>query len=555
MLISVLGEGSYVRVDARDVLAEVDGVVVRDMAVGLRSYPDFPLLVEGADPMSMPEERRRAVEHELVQQLVDVFLGGDGSENRRQAARHLTWYVVRTVAAEGRGLPDGLEGLPLFLDASGVARSWQDIAADVASDDGIPMHDGWAADPADLGALIRESLDDADVAPYRDNDGLAMSPFVYHVLAGVGRVTPVFDFDLSKAEAAANPESPKVAFLVEASVDDELATGVVGIPAEEVEETAIAVVDPSSKRVGALLGPAREMGIVGRLQLRSPDVPDLEVERLGRRAGLSVMRALVEKIPSLTASSKTWRRAVTTALRFAGLHVRLTGEPDGAVEVDVLDPTAEQVLDLPLFPTASGVSVSAYRLLDDWARSLAPGAAPPVHRLADDAPDLLRAWTQHALDLRHVARPASHAAEEEAPEVRKIEGADDESLGRWLTDTLEALRTDPEDLCPSAVVTVLSNPRERTALGNVTFQPMKKKELHQLLFSGGRPYLALNGRHWMVERFRKRASTDPEAAAWLLLSCYAYMNDYLDPVTNEHELEFQRQVVELLQKGELGVAG
>jgi len=554
MLIAILGEGSYVRVDSRDVLAEVEGVVVRDVALGLRSYPDFPLLVEGADPSALPPDRRGALEHELVQQLVDVFLGSASAENRRQAARHLTWYVVNKATGGGGDLPQGLVGLPLFLDASGAPRSWREIAADVASDDGIPMHDGWAVDPADLGALIRESLDDDEVEPYQENDGLAMSPFVYHVLASVGRVTPVFDFDLSKGEAAANVESPEVAFLIEATVDDDLATGVVGLPADEVAETAIAVVDPSSRRVGALLGPAREMGIVGRLQLRGSDATELEVERLGRRAGLQVMRALVDEIPSMPAGSKIWRRCVATALRFAWLHVGFTAEPDGRVVVEVLDSTAEQVLDLPLFPTTTGVSVSAFRLLDDWARSLAPGAAPPVHRLGADAHELLSDWVNDALDVRHVVRPASTPSRQ-VPAVAKVEGVDDAALGRWLTETIEALRPDPSDGGVGTKVVVLADVREPQSVGGVTFQPMKKDQLYQLLFSHGRPHIGVNGRHWLVGRWKKRAEQDPEAAVWLLLSCYAYLNDYLVPVTNDHELDFQRRVVELLGKGELGVAG
>src|SRR5690606_32844108 len=48
ILIGLIGEAGYVRIDARDVLAETDGIRVRDVALGLLEYPDFPLLIEGA---------------------------------------------------------------------------------------------------------------------------------------------------------------------------------------------------------------------------------------------------------------------------------------------------------------------------------------------------------------------------------------------------------------------------------------------------------------------------------------------------------------------------
>ena len=44
----------------------------------------------------------------------------------------------------------------------------------------------------------------------------------------------------------------------------------------------------------------------------------------------------------------------------------LTGEPDGSVIPAVYDPVAQKMLELPIFPTASGLSVSGQHLVDQF---------------------------------------------------------------------------------------------------------------------------------------------------------------------------------------------
>lgn len=43
-----------------------------------------------------------------------------------------------------------------------------------------------------------------------------------------------------------------------------------------------------------------------------------------------------------------------------------------------------------------------------------------------------------------------------------------------------------------------------------------------------------------------------EPLAWLLLASYAVINDILEPVTNEHEQQFQLRLFAALRAGELG---
>jgi hypothetical protein len=219
--------------------------------------------------------------------------------------------------------------------------------------------------------------------------------------------------------------------------------------------------------------------------------------------------------------------------------------------VDVLDPTAQRVLDLPIFPTTAGVSVSARRLLDDFAGSLA-GRAPRA-RLSEEAPELLRRWAAWMLDEGRVVRPASQPVEASAPTVEPVEGLEAHAISRWLTEAIESLRPDPPTDRGRTEVIVVGDDACGITCKTLDIPPMPRRELHRLLELGGRQHLLVNSGHWMVKRFRSGAGKDQETAAWLLLSCYAFLNDYLLPVTNEHELEFQRRVLDLLDRGELGV--
>ena len=69
----------------------------------------------------------------------------------------------------------------------------------------------------------------------------------------------------------------------------------------------------------------------------------------------------------------------------------------------------------------------------------------------------------------------------------------------------------------------------------------------------GRPkksWLYLNVEHWLVKLCASKTS-DPGPLAWLLLAAYAYINEILQPVTNDHEQSFQLSVWAALADGEL----
>jgi hypothetical protein len=72
--------------------------------------------------------------------------------------------------------------------------------------------------------------------------------------------------------------------------------------------------------------------------------------------------------------------------------------------------------------------------------------------------------------------------------------------------------------------------------------------------TGRPPVLVINLGHWLVRQAMERGHSDPHAFAWLLLAAYSHINALLEPVTNEHELEFQIRVGQALERGELSVA-
>jgi hypothetical protein len=80
-----------------------------------------------------------------------------------------------------------------------------------------------------------------------------------------------------------------------------------------------------------------------------------------------------------------------------------------------------------------------------------------------------------------------------------------------------------------------------------THQPI----CHYTAPSGSQPTIVLNPKHWLVMRARQAQHLHPEHIAWLLLAIYAHVNARLEPVTNDHELEFQRRVADALERGVL----
>jgi hypothetical protein len=451
--------------------------------------------------------------------------------------------------------------LPLFLDVDRVARSFAELEPALASAGGVWMHDGWSADAAALGPLSCGGPK-TDRGPLR---GLAMNPFAFRILSRLGRVRPAFDFDLSDAEALADPAPPETAYAASVAIDDELAAGTLGVPMLETPEPAVSILDPTNRRVAAVRGPAGDAAVVGRIVLRAPSLPPGVLGMLVEQATSSLLDELVRRIPVLPPDGPTRERCVRAALGLAARRVVLTAQPDGTVAIDVLHAPARRALDLPLFPTPAGIAVSGWCILREFAASRS-GAAGSASRteLAVDAPGFLRAWLARQCCDERIVRPANHAATAARPgapdsgndrpspssplavDVLPADlDPDGGRIGRWLTSVMRRLHEETGAPGPPIEVAVWNTAtvpeQSRIAQGRTLF-------LHQT--SEG-PRLIFDAKHRLLAGVRASAAPDPEAAAWLLLAAVAHLNVALESITNRTEMDLQARLLDLLERGDI----
>jgi hypothetical protein len=589
LLLGLVGESGYVRVDARDVLAraEVDGreFVVRDMAVGLRDWAmdSFPILVEGSDSNELDATQKLVLIDRLVAELRARVLGKrddpnepaiEREEHRRQAVRHLQWIVCRLAADDRLADAPGIEELPLFLDLDGRAWSLAALLPSLRAGE-LVVHYAHGLGASELGSLAAAMRDPSlRAGPDSRVESLAISAFVLHLLAPLGRVRLAFDFDLDDHEAARGPVQVREALLVREQVELAGARCLFGIPAAPTGEVWLPITERSeaSTRVIGLLEPPIR-GVVGSIEIDARTARETLVETLERELpaiGLRLLERLLGRLPELDEAAGDGRRsqALQIAFDYAGEHLTLVGEP-GQLRVVVGTAVADRVLGLPVFDLGGPTLVSAQRLVDhfrrywlgaddgetlpplDWSRVLALGTPAP-----------LRAWLDHHLTPTRVTLPASKSktraepadagVHQSWPKGRKLDG---DALGWNLGHWLEALRPDPRRVdrardpdadpfdhvdddaasSPERMVTriwVLENqlPNGRMIDGND----------QRLDLDAGRPMVM-------------RMLLEPSASnlAWLLLAVYAYLNEVTLAITNAHEQEFQRRVTAALLAGTL----
>jgi hypothetical protein len=542
MLLLLLGDAGYVRVDAREVLAEHDGVRCRDVAFGLRPYGNFPLLVEGSPPGGLTPDLQAACEQRLVRQLVEEKSGGD-PERQRQASKHLAWYLYRKVR-HGLGAREdfGVSRLPLFRDVSGRLRSFAELRGALCSSEGLCMRDGWAH--GSTGAAPPPNADDAPPDGAAPAVELAMDPFALHVLAGLGTIRPAFDFDLSDAEAVADPAPPMTAYAASVTIDDEAFTGTIGVPLVETAGAAIVVVNPAQRRLMAIRDLARKAGVVGRLVVRMASVPGGLLRVAVERAIGALRVELARRIAALPPEAPERERCIRAGLRLAEQAVVLVAEPDGTVAVDLADGSARRLLELPLFSAADGTAVSAWRLVREFAAACSgEAAAAPRTALAADAPAYLREWLDAVCRAERIVRPA-HAAAPAVPPPPAA-GTTPADLGAWLSAALRRIHREAAIGGDPPEVTI-ARPGPREARRGLALIRLPHPESLP-----DRNRLVLDAEHWLVERTRQRLPQDEEAAAWLLLATYAQLNADLDAIGNQAELDFQARLLDLLESGGL----
>jgi hypothetical protein len=563
-LIGLLGEAGYVRVDARDVLTEHAGVKVRDVALGLRDYVEFPLAIEGQVERleQLGEAGRAQLLHALVQGLIDRMLGRadepdrdalELEEHRRQAVRHLQWYACRELAA---GHIDALErskllDLPLFIDIYGDVWSLRDVHAALCSSEGLLVHHAHVFGVAELGMLAEAGLEPR--AAGGRPSSLAVSAFCYRLLLPLGRVRIAFDFDLDDAEAARNPMSSGSAFLVQAAFESPAATGVLGVPAIRPSEHRIQVRVRGRGSIAALDEVARQYGIVGSIELDNTDWSEGTIDDLLGRIhaqAQALLEALIKKLPELDDAGRE-DAAVQVLLNVLGDQLTLTLGPTGLV-AQLGSELAQRIASLPLFDTGATTLVSAQRMIDvfrrrfeakqagriDWSSVLVAGALPSV-----------RAWLETRLQPAQVVTPASVGARVQAPAPTADEGTtwnpDRElpleilaaNLGYWL----ERLRPDPHEK---------DGKRDRATRVWVAPHPVSESGKEDLV-AGSDMRLDVYGLHPLVARVC--ASPTASNFAWMLLAVYAYLNASTGMISNYHEVQFQLLVADALLDGRLRV--
>ncbi|MGH1344009.1 MAG: hypothetical protein ACRBN8_20795 [Nannocystales bacterium] len=530
-VIQIFGESSYIRIDEREVLAQHGEACVRDIAVGLRSYPDHPLLVEVGDPA--------AHEAELVRGLIDRFVGRSPTappetwpreawqECRRHAGRILQHYVCELLR---RGLetpvPEVFE-LPLFLDPDDGAFCVAGVVDAMRRPGGLPLVYGHAFGGAELGALAKasESETAASGMPYT----LAASSSLHHVLARLGPVRVAFDFDLTHgdAEASTKPQAWLRSTVVEAAGVE----GVVGIPREPVGHPDIAVLLPDGGRSRALASLAVEYGCVGWIRLDANaqwDESNLaELERGVREACEACLQSIFvdlargESIPQR-------ERCESLLLDHAARHLSLITQTDLQPRATVSSDLADRILTMPLFSATHGEAMTGWRVIRVFCAEFA--TAPSRARDAvleltrEDLSAHARSWIdRHLQEARVVIKPAPPPAP--AP------------VGNWVGQDAGLLQD-----------AVLHWLRVAGGLEFVTHVWVHGQDLDGLCSLEGSSVF-INPAHPRTTTARQLRT--PASLAWLLLGVFAHINTRAGDVENRHERAFQLEVAGALREGRL----
>ncbi|MDY0000807.1 MAG: hypothetical protein RBU30_05895 [Polyangia bacterium] len=575
-LLGLVGDSVYVRVDRREVLAEHRGLLCRDLALGLRPYPSFPLLVEGVDPSTWPHEEQSAALGILLDQLVRCVTGlatscgperhPVGEEERRQACRHLQWFVCKRALAirAGEQIPGfGVERLPLFLDPEDRAWSFYEVERALQRPEGLTLSLRRALGASELGLLVAAASDleaAKDQDPSSAPSSLTVSPFVASLLAPLGSLRYALDHPLpgaatSRPGPGSNPgldRAPEARYLCQLEVRGNGFSGQAGIPAEPSIKGEVSLIEGKSDRLHALPELSTSFGMIALVRLDSAGPMDgislAQVEMSLRKTGEGLMDGLLELLPDLHPDGPDHLSAALRLLSFAAGQLQLVAAPDGQVRFSSPLGLPARVLDLPLFPGTSGVLLSARSLLERFCRS--GGDAPPLDLVAKEAPEALRAWIGRFLQPARVLRLASARPPVVPSDQPRAEHPEDALLAVSVERWLHALRPDLDT--PDSMGAKVAQFRVVARRSEVFSRFTNPRELISYTSFDRQPTLILNGDHWLFAHARERGGADPRALAALLLGCYAHVNAALDPISNEHERIFQRRLIEALESGALG---
>lgn len=557
LLVAILGESAYVRIDAREFIASnVEPLAhLRDLAVGLKAYsPSSPLFIEHATPEHWSTSQRDAIIRVLVYQLKVALqsLSLPDSE-RRQALRHLQYACIQDHFLGTSDQSLGLEDLPLFLDASQQPLSLLELLSLTSQHERLLMSDGYADDKPLLQA--NRGVNWRARRQHPPSPTLAMNPYVFYALREHLPIQAAFDFDLNEQEARAIAATPQVPYLLDVTLDEDGVSGRIGVPMVSPARHSILALLPGG-RLRALDGFAQQFGLVG--QLNASRFDDAALGQLLRPHAQTLLVRLIELLPTWAPDSPQRRAALETLLHFAAQSLSLNRAPSGKIIGFISSALAQRVFDLPLFDTAYGMPVTAQSLLDEFCCYAALDSPTPTFSwrtpLAESPSPMLRRWLDQTLSYANIFDAPKHQRSDAPSNPRQPTHQDalDDQLSALIVAQINALRAD-DDASLAQVFVIYPNSDAHQPLQQYwlslppdEWPPMIYTTIHQ------RHCLLLYGAHPLVAQWRSSVFDDPTARAWMLLAAYALINEQRVEVTNEHELHFQRAVwMELLKSRSL----
>ncbi|MCX4240334.1 hypothetical protein [Paraliomyxa miuraensis] len=536
LLVDLLGEGAYVRIDRREILAEHRGVLVRDFALGLRHFPDLPLLVEGVDPSPWPPAERTACAFDLVHQLLQRAAGhapprpsdpaawGDWEECRRQAIRHLRWFVTRSPSPELVELHASVARRPLFADAEGAPRSYHELV------DGVGRRGYGVLYGASVGIEALGSIADAqEPAAASRSHVLALDPSSFLQLRRSLGLVPVFEFPIGAAGDAST------AWVASTTIEDARLRGRIGVPLDPAN-ARLAVVLADGRRA-ALVELSRGYGIGGLLRVAS-DWSD-ELLAIVHAAAAAVLQQIIADLTTVEHDASGVARRVEALLGHAATHLALHAHPDGRITAHPIGRLCDEILSLPLFPMRVGGRAPGWRLVHRFCAAAAGRASEPttevLGELTSDAAPPLRAFVTDVLTPANIRRAPARSADSAV----RLPGThhdyvieDHVRLARSLEHWLAQLR--PDEHGPTGIHFIYG-------------------ERDEFFAEGGVSALLVNPMHPLIAKVSEEALHDPSALAWLLLTLYGRLNALEEPVTHEHERQFQVRVARAVRDGVLAL--
>lgn len=423
------------------------------------------------------------------------------------------------------------------LDAAGNAHALDDLRAALAAGQAIV---------AGHARRIPRDAPRGDVVP----GFVHVTPAGFLALAGDGLVSALdLDLDADAFIAAIAVRTPEV-------------DGLLGVPRRAPAAPGVLVLDDDRTIVHRFVELAADFGVVGVLRLRAAPWTDeraaVVAAAIATATGDLYQRLLV-RVPTLPPDSPDFARAAAAMLGYAGRRVALVADAHRRVRVLPVQATADRVLGLPLFPGRRGLPLPAWYLVRRFAAAGGDPSAALAELDAGALPPVLSDWLAAVLDpARIAASDGSHEPAARVPghlELRR-DGAledlvapprdgplDDVTLATTLEVWLHALRP---DLPPA------TRPWDRRGRVRILLEGHEiVDEFAAVEGDAGTWLLTLRIDHWLVRWALRTARRDRAPIAWLLLACYARVNEFFDDVTNDHEGLFQRAVADALEQGRL----